>query len=106
MGFGFDALGRHLHTEGFGHGYACSHDRAAGRIVGFHICDWLVPTNDVLNDRGMMGDGVIDVRAIRGGVEAAGYRGFVEIEIFSAKNWWLRPMAETLRTCKERLAPL
>lgn len=76
---------------------------AAGRIFGFHVCDWLVPTNDVLNDRGMMGDGVIDVRMIRGLVEDADYRGPVEVEIFSAANWWMRPMDETLRICRERL---
>ena len=78
--------------------------RAAGRILGFHVCDWLVPTADVLNDRGMMGDGVIDVPGIRSMAEDAGYAGFVEIEIFSAANWWKRPMVETLDVCGERLA--
>jgi sugar phosphate isomerase/epimerase len=77
---------------------------AAQRIFGFHVCDWLVPTEDVLNDRGMMGDGVIDVPGIRRLTEAAGYRGFVEVEIFSARNWWKRPMVETLAACRERLA--
>ncbi|MFI4989118.1 MAG: sugar phosphate isomerase/epimerase family protein, partial [Alphaproteobacteria bacterium] len=52
-----------------------------GRILAFHICDWLVPTSDLLLDRGMMGDGVIDIRYIRGLVEAAGYDGFCEVEI-------------------------
>jgi sugar phosphate isomerase/epimerase len=78
--------------------------RARGRILGFHVCDWLVPTVDVLNDRGMMGDGVIDVPAIRAQVEAAGFSGFTEVEIFSAANWWKRPMDETLAVCRERLA--
>jgi sugar phosphate isomerase/epimerase len=78
--------------------------RARGRIIGFHVCDWLVPTQDVLNDRGMMGDGVIDVPGIRAQVEAAGYTGFTEVEIFSAQNWWKRPMDETLTVCCERLA--
>jgi len=73
------------------------------RIFGFHVCDWLVPTADVLNDRGMMGDGVIDVPAIRHDVEAAGYDGLVEVEIFSARTWWTLPMAETLGVCAERL---
>jgi sugar phosphate isomerase/epimerase len=77
---------------------------ASRRIFGFHVCDWLVPTEDVLNDRGMMGDGVIDVPAIRRQVEAAGYAGFVEVEIFSARNWWKRPIDETLAVCRERLA--
>jgi sugar phosphate isomerase/epimerase len=73
------------------------------RIFGFHVCDWLVPTSDVLNDRGMMGDGVIELSALRAQVEEAGYRGLTEVEIFSAQNWWKRPMAETLRVCAERL---
>jgi sugar phosphate isomerase/epimerase len=80
--------------------------RAGGsrRIFGFHVCDWLVPTVDVLNDRGMMGDGVIDIPAIREAVEGAGYAGPVEVEIFSSGNWWKRPMAETLKACRARLA--
>jgi sugar phosphate isomerase/epimerase len=78
--------------------------RTTGRILGFHVCDWLVPSADVLNDRGMMGDGVIDISHIRSMVEAAGYTGLVEVEIFSAANWWKRPMDETLAMCKERFA--
>ncbi len=76
----------------------------ANRIFGLHVCDWLVPTTDVLNDRGMMGDGVIDVRGFRGCAEDAGYAGAVEVEIFSAANWWKRPMEETLQVCRDRLA--
>lgn len=76
----------------------------ANRILGLHVCDWLVPTTDVLNDRGMMGDGVIDVRGFRGCAEDAGYAGAVEVEIFSAANWWKRPMEETLQVCRDRLA--
>ncbi|HKW54500.1 MAG TPA: sugar phosphate isomerase/epimerase family protein [Stellaceae bacterium] len=74
----------------------------AGRLLAFHICDWLVPTRDLLNDRGMMGDGVIDLRRLRGWIEAAGYAGFCEVEIFSAENWWKRPPEEVLATCIER----
>jgi sugar phosphate isomerase/epimerase len=74
----------------------------AGRILAFHICDWLVPTTDLLLDRGMMGDGVIDLRRIRGWIEAAGYSGFAEVEIFSKENWWKRPGDEVLATCIER----
>ena len=74
------------------------------RILGFHVCDWLVPSIDVLNDRGMMGDGVIDIKAIRSMVESAGYHGPVECEIFSANNWWKRPIAETLEVCAQRFA--
>ena len=73
-----------------------------GRILAFHICDWLVPTTDLLLDRGMMGDGVIDIPAIRGEVEAAGFAGLCEVEIFSAANWWKRPGAEVVATCIER----
>ncbi len=78
--------------------------RRAGRrrILAYHICDWLVPTTDLLLDRGMMGDGVIDLKRIRSWVEGAGYRGFHEVEIFSARNWWKRDPDEVLRTCKER----
>ncbi len=72
------------------------------RILGFHICDWLVPTTDLTFDRGMMGDGVIDIPMIRSWVEAAGYRGMHEAEIFSSKNWWKRDADEVLVTCKMR----
>jgi len=76
----------------------------ARRILGYHVSDWLVPTRDLLTDRGMMGDGVIDLPAIRAMVEAAGYRGPVEVEIFSAGNWWRRPAEEVLAVCRQRLA--
>ena len=74
------------------------------RILGYHICDWLVPTRDLLNDRGMMGDGVIDLPLIRSWVEATGYAGLHEAEIFSELDWWKRDPDEVLRTCKERFA--
>jgi sugar phosphate isomerase/epimerase len=80
--------------------------RTPGRLVGFHLCDWLVPTTDLLLDRGMMGDGVIDIRSIRGWMEAAGYDGLLDIEIFSAANWWRRPPEEVLRIALERVATL
>jgi sugar phosphate isomerase/epimerase len=73
------------------------------RIIAFHVCDWLVPTKDVLNDRGMMGDGVIEIGDIRAAVESAGYEGAVEVEIFSSANWWMREMRDTLSVCRERL---
>ena len=72
------------------------------RIYAFHVCDWLVPTTDLLLDRGMMGDGVIDIPRIRGWVEAAGFKGSVEVEIFSAANWWKRDPDEVLEVVKER----
>ena len=72
------------------------------RLLAFHVCDWLVPTRDLLNDRGMMGDGVIDIPRIRGWVEAAGFDGYSEVEIFSSENWWKRPEDDVLATCIER----
>ena len=73
----------------------------AERLLAFHVCDWLTPTNDLLNDRGMMGDGVIELKKIRSWVEAAGYDGFAEVEIFS-ENWWKRPGEEVMDACIER----
>jgi sugar phosphate isomerase/epimerase len=75
---------------------------AAGQILAHHICDWLVPTRDLLLDRGMMGDGVIDLRGIRRMVEGAGFKGPQEVEIFSAENWWKRPGDEVIATCIDR----
>lgn len=69
------------------------------RLLAFHVCDWLTPTADLLNDRGMMGDGVIDIPRIRGWVEAQGFAGYSEVEIFSTGNWWQRPHGEVLDTC-------
>jgi sugar phosphate isomerase/epimerase len=56
-------------------------------LFAFHICDWNVPTNDFLWDRGLMGEGCIPVRKIRGWVEETGFDGFYEVEIFSTKFW-------------------
>lgn len=72
------------------------------RLLAFHACDWLTPTTDLLNDRGMMGDGVIDIPKIRGWMEAQGFAGYSEVEIFSAGNWWQRDMGEVLDTCIAR----
>jgi sugar phosphate isomerase/epimerase len=72
------------------------------RLLAFHVCDWLVPTTDLLNDRGMMGDGVIDIPRIRGWVEAQGFDGYSEVEIFSAGRWWRRDGGEVLDTCIAR----
>jgi sugar phosphate isomerase/epimerase len=71
------------------------------RLLAFHVCDWLVPTKDILNDRGMMGDGVIDIKSVRAAVEAQGFDGYSEIEIFS-NHWWAKPIDEVLQTCIER----
>jgi sugar phosphate isomerase/epimerase len=72
------------------------------RLLAFHVCDWLAPTTDLLNDRGMMGDGVIDIPRIRGWVEDQGFTGYSEVEIFSSGNWWQRPHEAVLDTCIAR----
>ena len=76
--------------------------RAGRRICAFHVSDWLADTQDLRFDRGMMGDGVIDIPAIRRMVEKAGYSGQREVEIFSARNWWTRDPDEVIRIVKER----
>jgi len=81
-------------------------ERAGGsspsRLFAYHICDWLVPTTDLLTDRGMMGDGVIDLPMLRAWMERAGFRGMHEVEIFSANNRWKRDPDEVLMTVKAR----
>lgn len=73
----------------------------ADRLLAYHVCDWLTPTRDLLNDRGMMGDGVIELKKIRAWMEDAGYAGYSEVEIFS-DDWWSRPGEEVLDTCIAR----
>ena len=74
----------------------------ASRLHAFHVCDWLTPTTDLLNDRGMMGDGVIDIPKIRGWVEQQGFGGYSEVEIFSVNTWWQRTTEEILGSCIAR----
>ncbi len=76
---------------------------ALGRLIGFHVSDWLADTRDLVLDRGMMGDGVIDLRGLRALAEQHGFSGCVEVEIFSAARWWKTPEAVTLDTCLTRL---
>lgn len=73
----------------------------AKRLLAYHVCDWLTPTTDLLQDRGMMGEGVIELKKIRQWVEAAGFAGYSEVEIFSQRNWWQRSGADTLQACKQ-----
>jgi len=75
--------------------------RAEGRIAAFHACDWLVPTTDLVFDRGMPGDGVIDIAAIRAMAEASGYAGFTEVELLS-RRWWAEEPEHVLRVIRER----
>ncbi len=72
------------------------------RLLAYHVCDWLTPTRDLLSDRGMMGDGVVELKKVRGWVEDAGFAGYSEVEIFSVFDWWKRSGEETLDTCIER----
>lgn len=73
--------------------------RASGRILGFHVSDWLVPLPDLLMGRGMMGQGVIELRRLRAAVEQAGYQGPIEVEIFNEKVW-NSPLDEVLSEIK------
>lgn len=73
----------------------------ADRLLAYHVCDWLTPTRDLLNDRGMMGDGVIELKKCRRWAEAAGYSGYAEVEIFS-DYWWSKRGEEVLDTCIAR----
>ncbi len=77
--------------------------RAAPHLAAFHVCDWRRETREPLLDRAMMGDGVIDLRGLRAAVEATGFSGPVEVEIFSRDDWWQRDPDEVLATCAERL---
>ncbi|MGZ5713363.1 MAG: sugar phosphate isomerase/epimerase family protein [Caldimonas sp.] len=77
--------------------------RAGGdRLLALHVSDWRLPTRDLLEDRAMMGDGVIEIPRLRAWVEAAGFAGYSEVEIFSSRDWWKRPADEVLATCVER----
>jgi sugar phosphate isomerase/epimerase len=80
--------------------------RRAGkdRIVTFHYCDWLSNTRS-LRDRGMVGDGIIDIAQIRGWLDDIGYKGPFELELFSELDWWRRDGDETVRVAIERCAP-
>jgi sugar phosphate isomerase/epimerase len=78
--------------------------RAAGRIVSYQVCDWVLPLPaDVLLCRGHLGDGVIDFAPVSAAVAAAGYDGYVEVEIFNAEVW-AAPPDQTARTVRERFA--
>ncbi|MCF6312184.1 MAG: sugar phosphate isomerase/epimerase [Verrucomicrobiales bacterium] len=61
------------------------------RLFAFHICDWMTPTTDLLNDRGLMGEGCIPVKTIRNYMETNGFNGFNEVEIFSNRWWQANP---------------
>jgi sugar phosphate isomerase/epimerase len=75
--------------------------RAEGRILGFHVNDWLAATQHTLLERGMMGDGIIDLRRFRERIDAAGYAGPIEVEILNPAIWDL-PRAQLMSTTIER----
>ena len=77
--------------------------RAAGRTIGFHVSDWLVPTADLLQGRGMMGDGIIDVPRIRQLVDGSGYEGPIEVEVIN-RDLWRLPGEELVALTRERFA--
>ncbi|HEV8145447.1 MAG TPA: sugar phosphate isomerase/epimerase family protein [Bryobacteraceae bacterium] len=74
--------------------------RARGRILGFHVNDWIAPPPEVLRGRGMMGDGVIELKRLRAAVEQAGYTGPIEVEIFN-ERLWSKPAAEIVERVKK-----
>lgn len=78
--------------------------RCGGRIAGYHVSDWITPLPDMLNGRGMMGDGVIELRSLREAVDAAGYRGFIEVEIFNEAIWQMPGDAILSLMCERYLA--
>jgi len=73
------------------------------RISNFHVSDWLLDTRDLRLDRGMPGDGLIDNALIRSWVEEAGFSGPVEVEIFSERDWWLKPPDTVVEAICKRL---
>lgn len=83
-------------------------ERCGKRTVAYHVSDWIVPLPDVLNGRGMMGDGVIELRSLREAIDAAGYDGFIEVEIFNEAIWRMpgdQVLALTCARYLEHVAP-
>jgi sugar phosphate isomerase/epimerase len=76
-----------------------------GRLHAFHICDWKTPTTDLLNDRGLMGEGCINLREISAWVDATGFTGYREVEIFS-NRWWSTNQEEWLLRITQAYADL
>ncbi|MEO3812188.1 sugar phosphate isomerase/epimerase [Sphaerisporangium sp. B11E5] len=75
---------------------------ASGRIAAYQVSDWLHPLPpEILLGRAMMGDGVIDLRAMTSAVLSAGYTGDIEVEIFNADVWAADP-DEVLTTMRRR----
>jgi sugar phosphate isomerase/epimerase len=73
-------------------------------LFGYHVCDWRANTRHLLTDRGLMGEGCIDLLTIRGWVEEAGFRGYNEVEIFSEEYWAMDQQAYLEKICRAYLA--
>jgi len=73
------------------HDLAAKLVQAGPLIRNYHVSDWLADTQDLRLDRGMPGDGQIDLLGWRRMMELAGYTGPIEIEIFSQSHWWKTP---------------
>lgn len=78
-------------------------EKTRGRIRHLHVSDWLPNTRDIRLDRGMPGDGLIDNPRIRSWVENTGFQGSVEVELFSAYDWWLKSPEQVVQTICDRL---
>ena len=77
--------------------------RAGKRILNYHVSDWLTDTSDLRLDRGMPGDGQINLLQWRAQLEKLDYRGGVEMEIFSRDRWWKQAPESMLKQIIERL---
>ncbi|WP_309140485.1 sugar phosphate isomerase/epimerase family protein [Streptomyces sp. PKU-EA00015] len=77
---------------------------AQGRIHSFQLADWTTPLPaGVLNGRGQLGDGAIDLREWRERVEATGWTGRIEVELFN-DGLWVRDGVEVLEETAARFA--
>ncbi|ASW54885.1 sugar phosphate isomerase/epimerase [Plantactinospora sp. KBS50] len=75
--------------------------RAGAHIASFQVCDWITPLPaGVLLGRALPGEGCIELRRMRAAVDAAGYRGPIEVEVFNAELWD-RPGREILAAALE-----
>lgn len=81
-------------------------ERAGPRLLHLHLADWLADTRDVRLDRGMPGDGVIDLPGFLDQVTATGFAGPLEFEIFSERNWWQQTPDRVAAACVERFTDL
>ncbi len=75
--------------------------RAKGKILGFHVNDWIVPPPDMVRGRGMMGDGIVEIRRLREAIDQAEYSGPIEVEVFN-QRFWDMPGDDVMRLLIER----